>query len=258
MHVDDPRLTDAAQGPAAVEFDTRRHGALVQIGSAPRRLRGQTDHRHGWNIPVHDDANVGRAAHRDVFQRRVPRDPFFQDRAVGSTSQRIQPGEDGREMVLHVGRRNFLASRRDPAVTTAVGNDQDSASPTSLRRFDDEVRSLANQIAKFPDISLPLDNCVGAGDRDAVVFADLFRQQLVVHSREVLSRVMGEDIRCVASVHAENSGRSQFPGPGPTSPARSRHGLSPCGVSGIGRRVHACFRSTKSRNRHGSNNWYPV
>ena len=112
MHVGDSRVAHAAGGPAAVQVDSRSHGPLVQIGSAPRRLRRQADHRHGRHIPIHDHTNVGRAADRHVRQRRVALDPFFNHRAVGTTAQRIQSCQDGRQMILHVGRRNIDGLRR--------------------------------------------------------------------------------------------------------------------------------------------------
>ena len=116
-----------------------RGGALVQIGAAFGRGRGQADHRHHGHVAVEDDADVGRAADGDALHRRVHDDPLFDDRGVDLAAERIEAGEDRRNVVVELALADDAAAGRFVIVTVAAGDDDDSAAGGSRSGLYDEL-----------------------------------------------------------------------------------------------------------------------
>ena len=95
-------VADAAERAAGDQVHGRRSRSLMQIGPAFGLNRRQPDHRHHGHVAVQDHADIGRAAHGDPLHGRVHDDPLLDDRAIDLPAERIQAGENRRQVIIEL------------------------------------------------------------------------------------------------------------------------------------------------------------
>ncbi len=94
----------------------------------------------------------------------------------------------------------------------AVGDHHDAAAAGALRRLDDEIVVLADDLVELVDAFLGLDDAVHLRHVDAGLERAFLGDDLVVHHRIQVPLVVLQDVIGIASVDAHHAFRGQvFP-----------------------------------------------
>ncbi len=212
MLADDVVQPGAAQGHAGSQVDTHADGALVQVGLAAGLAGRQAQHGHHRVAHQHDDANVRHAFVADALEDLVGGDPVLDQRTVAVPAQRVQAGEDARDLVLDLLVADDLARHRAVAVLEAVGDHQDAVTTGALRRLDDEIAAPTNDLVELLDLFLGLDDAVHFRHMDAGRQGALLGDDLVIDDRVQVALVVLQHVVRVAPVDTHDApGLQGFP-----------------------------------------------
>ena len=133
---------------------------------------------------------------------------------VDLAAERIQAGEDRRDVIVEFALADDAAAGRFVIVAVAAGDDDDAATGGARGRLHDELAAVADQLGEAADVAVAADDGVRFGHGNAVLVADLLRDRLVVDARVQRARVALLDERQVALVDAEDAGLFQLVRPG--------------------------------------------
>ena len=142
--------------------------------------------------------------------------------------QRIEPGEDRRNVIAEVGQRVALAAGGEELLAVVPGDDHDPPARAARGRLDDEFRPIAGKFEEPPHVAVALDQGIGLRHGDARGPADALGQVFLIDPRIEGPGVQGQDEMPVAAIDADDARALQLARPGPESPwRRLRHAATP-------------------------------
>ena len=149
--------------------------------------------------------------------------------------QRIQPGENGRNVIAEVGQRVVLAAGGEEVPAIVAGDDDDPPARAAGSRLDDELRPIAGEFEEPPHVAVALDQGICLRHGDPRRPAEALGEVLLIDPRIKAAGVEGQDEMPVAAIDADDARDLQLAGPGPESPGRRlRHAAIPSDVPAAG------------------------
>ena len=152
-------------------------------------------------------------------------DPLLDDRFVDLPAERVEAGEDRRDVVAEVAPGDDAAAGGFEIVALAAGDDDDAAAGGAGGGLDHELAAVAEHLQEPPHVAVAADDRVGVRHGDAVGVADFLGDRLVVDARVEPARIAFLDEGQVALVDAQHPGAFQLVGPDPESAMRGAHGV---------------------------------
>jgi len=159
----------------------------------------------------------------DALEDRVGCDAIFDQRAVAVAAEGIKAGEDVGDLMLDLVVAKHLPRHGLVATLEAVGDHQNAVTAGTLRRLDDEIVVVADDVLELLDIPLSLDHPVHFRHVDARLDGALLGDDLVVDDRIQMPLVVLEHVVRITPVDAHDA----FGFKGLPRLDQAEHGLSP-------------------------------
>ena len=91
-------------------------------------------------------------------------------------------------MIAQLGARQALTTGPLVRISAPLGDDENSAPPGAPGRLHYELRTASNQLREAANVAITVNDRVGFRRRDAVLAANLFRQDFVIDPRVEAAR----------------------------------------------------------------------